>query len=69
MNVCLLCGGVGELPDRKVHFGDGMEKDERCPACLGGGVVEIIPTRRRTITIIKPHGVWKEDPGGGAPVK
>lgn len=62
MSECPLCKGVGTLPERKVHFGDSISDIKECPVCRGQGVVVIIPTRKTTITIIKPHGIW----GGGA---
>ena len=69
MSLCPLCRGAGQLPDRKVHFGDGSEKHECCPACRGSGAVEIFSTSKRAITIIKPHGVWQDTSGDGILVK
>jgi len=62
MSECPLCKGAGTLPERTVHFGDSVPKSKECPVCCGQGAVVIIPTRKTTITIIKPHGVW----GSGA---
>ena len=58
MSVCPLCSGKGEIPIRHVHFGDGVYKPETCMVCNGTGEVDIEPTRKSTIVIIKPHGVW-----------
>ena len=55
---CPLCGGKGKLPDRQVHFGDGVYEPETCTFCRGSGEVEIEPEKHNKITITKSHGVW-----------
>jgi hypothetical protein len=59
MRVCPLCSKKGVIPENKVHFGDSQPRHVVCPACMGSGWVEILPTAKRTITIIKPHGEWR----------
>jgi DnaJ-class molecular chaperone len=58
VSVCPLCGGKGEVPVRHIHFGDGVYKPETCMVCKGTGKVDVEPTSKTTITIIKLHGVW-----------
>jgi len=58
MSQCPLCGGKGKLPDRAVHFGDGVYEQLTCTYCDGKGVVEIEIEQVNRITIIKPHGIW-----------
>ncbi len=59
MTICPLCNGECKVPDNKVHFGDGQTQLHACPVCRGTGLVQIVPTAKRIITIIKPHGVWQ----------
>ena len=61
MEVCPLCKGIGEIAENKVHFGDSQPGMVLCPACRGTGMVEIEHTRKQTITIIKPYGIWQAE--------
>jgi hypothetical protein len=58
MRECPLCKGKKVIPENKVHFGDSQPACCVCPVCRGEGLVEILPTRKTTITIIKPYGIW-----------
>jgi len=59
MRVCPLCNQTGKIPENKVHFGDSKPRLILCPVCMGSGRVDILPASKRTITIIKPHGIWR----------
>jgi len=59
MKECPLCKGKKEIPENKVHFGDSQPGWCVCPVCRGSGRVEVFPTERRIITIIKPYGIFR----------
>jgi len=59
MPACPLCNEKGRIPENKIHFGDSQPREVMCPVCKGCGQVDILPSAKRTITIIKPHGEWR----------
>ena len=50
--ICPLCGGKGVIPVRRIHFGDGIYKPEKCNICDGTGHVKEIKTDKLQITLL-----------------